>query len=55
MATHKDVDAASTTATDPEFDLDVSIVESSPVIELMPITSDNCGQTCATACRDTGC
>lgn len=38
-------------AADSEFDLDVSIVESAPVVdELMQITSDNCGQTCETAC-----
>jgi len=37
---------------DSEFDLDVSIVESAPVVaELMRITSDNCGQTCETACN----
>ncbi|MGH3868285.1 MAG: FxLD family lanthipeptide [Pseudonocardiaceae bacterium] len=43
-------------AGDTEFDLDVSIVESSPVVdELMRITSDNCGSTCESACRDTGC
>jgi len=40
------------TAVDSEFDLDVSIVESAPVVaELMRITSDNCGQTCETACN----
>ncbi|MGH3828841.1 MAG: FxLD family lanthipeptide [Pseudonocardiaceae bacterium] len=41
----------STTAVDPEFDLDVSIVESAPVdAELMRSTSDNCGHTCESAC-----
>jgi len=36
---------------DTDFDLDVSIVESSPVIDdLMRITSDNCGSTCESAC-----
>ena len=41
---------------DAEFDLDVSIVESGPVIDdLMRVTSDNCGSTCESACRDTGC
>lgn len=45
-----------TPAADSEFDLDVSIVESAPVVdELMRITDDNCGQTCETACPDTGC
>lgn len=39
-----------------EFDLDVSIVESGPVIdELMRITDDGCGTTCETACPATGC
>ncbi|MGH3940021.1 MAG: FxLD family lanthipeptide [Pseudonocardiaceae bacterium] len=43
-------------AGDAEFDLDVSIVESGPVIDdMMQITSDNCGSTCESACRDTGC
>ncbi|MGH3914820.1 MAG: FxLD family lanthipeptide [Pseudonocardiaceae bacterium] len=41
---------------DSEFDLDVSIVESGPVIdELMRLTDDNCGSTCETACPATGC
>lgn len=39
-----------------EFDLDVTIVESGPVVdELMRSTSDNCGGTCETACPATGC
>jgi FxLD family lantipeptide len=47
---------ASTTAVDSEFDLDVSIVESGPVVaELMRNTDDGCGQTCETACPATGC
>lgn len=42
----------SPTAGDSEFDLDVSIVESGPVVtELMLSTSDNCGQTCESACN----
>ncbi|MGH3905079.1 MAG: FxLD family lanthipeptide [Pseudonocardiaceae bacterium] len=41
---------------DSEFDLDVSIMESAPVIDdLMRITSDNCGNTCESACPATGC
>jgi FxLD family lantipeptide len=33
------------------FDLDISVVESGPVIpELLRSTSDNCGGTCASAC-----
>jgi len=42
---------------DTDFDLDVSIVESSPVIDdLMRITSDNCGSTCESACpTQSGC
>lgn len=36
---------------DGDFDLDVRIVETGPVIaELMRSTDDNCGQTCETAC-----
>jgi FxLD family lantipeptide len=34
-----------------EFDLDISVIESGPVIpELLRSTSDNCGGTCASAC-----
>lgn len=34
-----------------EFDLDVSIVESGPVVaELMRSTDDNCGSTSQSAC-----
>lgn len=45
-----------TPAADSEFDLDVSIVESGPVVtELMRITDDGCGSTCETACPNTGC
>ncbi|MGH3868022.1 MAG: FxLD family lanthipeptide [Pseudonocardiaceae bacterium] len=41
----------STPAVDSEFDLDVSIVESGPVVaELMRNTDDNCGNTCESAC-----
>lgn len=43
-------------AGDAEFDLDVSIVESGPVVDdLMRLTDDGCGSTCESACRDTGC
>ncbi|QOC94415.1 FxLD family lanthipeptide [Micromonospora craniellae] len=45
---------ATTGETDTEedlFDLDISLIESGPVIpELMRSTSDNCGKTCASAC-----
>lgn len=41
-----------TSTADSEFDLDVSIVESGPVIaELMRLTDDNCGSTCESACN----
>ncbi|MGH3940033.1 MAG: FxLD family lanthipeptide [Pseudonocardiaceae bacterium] len=41
-----------TPTADSEFDLDVSIVESGPVIaELMRLTDDNCGSTCESACN----
>lgn len=37
---------------DSEFDLDVSVVESGPVVdELMRLTDDGCGQTCESACN----
>ena len=36
---------------DADFDLDVTIIESSPVVpELMRSTSDGCGSTCESAC-----
>jgi FxLD family lantipeptide len=36
---------------DPDFDLDVSIVESGTAVsELMRSTDDNCGSTCQSAC-----
>jgi FxLD family lantipeptide len=36
---------------DLDFDLDVSIVESGPMLdELMRLTDDNCGTTCQSAC-----
>lgn len=39
------------TGTDGLFDLDISVIESGPVIpELLRSTSDNCGGTCASAC-----
>jgi len=44
--------AAPTAETD--FDLDVSIVESGPLLdELMRLTDDNCGTTCQSACSTT--
>lgn len=37
---------------DSEFELDVSIVESGPIVdELMRLTDDGCGQTCESACN----
>ena len=34
-----------------DFDLDISIIESGPVVaDLMRSTDDNCGSTCGTAC-----
>lgn len=39
-----------------EFDLDIRIVESAPVIaDLMRNTDDNCGQTCESACSNSTC
>ncbi|MEY9211449.1 FxLD family lanthipeptide [Thermobifida halotolerans] len=42
---------------DPQFDLDISIVESGPVIsDLMRLTDDGCGTTCESACpAQSGC
>ena len=45
------ISAVPGTETDPDFDLDVSIVETGPVIaDLTRNTDDNCGQTCQSAC-----
>lgn len=58
MTTQRDVMPAvpGTPAADSEFDLDVSIIESGPVVaELMRLTDDGCGRTCETACPATGC
>jgi FxLD family lantipeptide len=39
-----------------EFDLDVSIVESGPVIDqLLNLTDDGCGATCQSACANSTC
>jgi len=39
-------------ATASEWDLDISIVESGPVVdELMRLTDDGCGATCQSACN----
>ena len=36
---------------DADFDLDITIIESSPVVpELVRSTSDGCGSTCESAC-----
>lgn len=44
------ITGVTTTDEDP-FDLDISIIESAPVIpELLRSTSDNCGGTCGSAC-----
>lgn len=51
MTTQMDGAAPSTPAASSEFDLDVSIVESAPVVaDLMRNTDDNCGSTCESAC-----
>ncbi|MGQ0774085.1 MAG: FxLD family lanthipeptide [Pseudonocardiales bacterium] len=44
-------------AGDEQFDLDVRIVESGPVIDdLMRLTDDGCGSTCESACpTESGC
>jgi len=39
-------------ALDPDFDLDLSIVESGQVThELLQLTDDGCGSTCESACN----
>jgi FxLD family lantipeptide len=44
---------AAAPAVDTDFDLDVSIVESGPILdELMRLTDDNCGTTCQSACTN---
>ena len=50
-------DQMATGARDEQFDLDVSIVESGPVIDdLMRLTDDGCGSTCESACpTESGC
>lgn len=43
-------------AADTEFDLDLSIVASGPVVaDLMRNTDDNCGATCQSACSNSTC
>jgi FxLD family lantipeptide len=45
-------EAPAATAANPEFDLDIKIVESGPVIDtMMRLTDDNCGATCESACN----
>lgn len=45
-----------TAAPDMEFDLDLSIVASGPVVaDLMRNTDDNCGATCQSACSNSTC
>lgn len=41
---------------DPVFDLDVSIVETGPLVtELLRMTDDGCGATCDSACANSTC
>ena len=41
---------------DAEFDLDLTLVESGPVVaDLMTNTDDGCGSTCDSACANSGC
>lgn len=43
-------------APDTEFDLDLSIVSSGPVVaDLMRSTDDGCGMSCQSACSNSGC
>ncbi len=52
MTIQTDAVVPSTMAVDSDFDLDVSIIESGPVVaELIRLTDDNCGTTCESACN----
>ena len=52
-ATQMDAVAPRNGAADADFDLDIRIVESGPVIaDLMRNTDDNCGGTCQSACSN---
>lgn len=43
-------------ASDTDFDLDLSIVSSGPVVaDLMRSTDDGCGSSCQSACAGSGC
>ncbi|MBE1463918.1 FxLD family lanthipeptide [Kibdelosporangium phytohabitans] len=43
-------------APDTDFDLDISIVASGPVVaDLMRNTDDNCGSSCQSACSNSTC
>jgi len=56
MTIQLDAVAPRIAATDEEFDLDISIVASGPVVaELMRSTDDGCGSTCQSACANSGC
>ncbi|SFE63797.1 FxLD family lantipeptide [Actinopolyspora alba] len=46
---------SSSTEPDSDFDLDVTVVAAAEVAELRSPTEDNCGQTCESACPQTGC
>ncbi|MEV6639696.1 FxLD family lanthipeptide [Amycolatopsis sp. NPDC051371] len=47
---------ALTAGPDTEFDLDLTIVASGPVVaDLMRNTDDNCGSTCQSACSNSTC
>ena len=51
MPTTTPIETVPEVEVDPDFELDISIVEEGPVIaELMLSTSDNCGSTCGSAC-----
>ncbi|OXM59665.1 FxLD family lanthipeptide [Amycolatopsis vastitatis] len=44
--------APNAAAANPDWDLDLSIVESGPVVEeMMRLTDDGCGSTCESACN----
>lgn len=48
------IDAGPTPTSEPEFDLDISIVETDAgLAELMRLTDDGCGSTCQSACSTT--
>ena len=48
------LDQTGVAGSDDVFDLDISVVESGPLLDdLIQLTNDGCGSTCESACTDT--